>query len=136
MKVNPYPKEEAEQMALATYLDMRGFAWCHIPNEGRFDVAYLAKRKRLGVKKGFPDNLIFNQVCICENELWTIPVIGMAIELKRQKGGTASKEQIDWLDKLTKYRWIAIVAYGAQDAIKQIEKVYGIKEFYWKGRLL
>jgi hypothetical protein len=134
VKINLYPKENAEQMALARYLDMRGFLWCHVPNEGRFDVAYLAKRKRLGVKKGFPDNLIFNQICICKNELLTIPVIGMAIELKRQKDGTTSKkqtskEQINWLDNLTKYGWIAIVAYGAQDAIKQIEKAYG------KGRL-
>src|SRR4030042_3440667 len=84
-KRNLYPKEESEQMDLAVYLDTRGFIWCHIPNEGRFDVAYLAKRKRLGVKKGFPDNLIFRLTYRCGTG--HVVVVGMAIELKRQKGG-------------------------------------------------
>jgi len=123
MKINPYPKEEDEQMALATYLDTRHFLWCHVPNEGMFKPAYMQKRSRLGVKKGIPDVLIFDP--IYSDEVGGLRYFGMAIELKRQKGGVATLEQGHWLYQLEDKGWKVFLAHGKKEAVDEIEKVYG-----------
>jgi hypothetical protein len=58
-------KEDALQQALAKVLDslerLNLLRWCHVQNESRTaaSVGWYAKRKRLGVKAGIPDILIF-----------------------------------------------------------------------------
>ena len=111
---NKNPYEEDEQIKLAEYLDMKGYCWCHVPNEGKHKIQYYAKQKRLGVKKGVPDNFIFDVIDSYK---------GIAIELKRKKGGRVSKEQKEWLDKLENRGWLTRVCKGADEAIDWLEEL-------------
>ena len=69
----------------------------------------------MGVKAGVPDVLIF-----------TAPpgrpyARGVAIELKRQRGGTVSAKQSAWIDDLRASGWIAVVCKGAAAAIVTLQ---------------
>jgi len=68
------------------------------------------KAKALGVKKGVPDILIFEQP--------SDRIIGLAIELKREDGGCTTKEQRKFLEDLRNHGWATCVAHGAMKAIK------------------
>lgn len=114
--MNNTPKEEQDQMALAELLDRLGLDFIHVPNEIKSKPQYYSKRRRLGVKKGFPDNLIF-----------TVPPNfpgskGAVIELKRLNGGVVSEEQNEWIAKLAIQGWEVAICRGIDDAIKQLEK--------------
>ena len=65
--------EDALQIATARLLDSTGLVWTHVPNGGLRNKIVAAKLKRMGVKAGVPDVLIFNPAA--EN-------CGVAIELK------------------------------------------------------
>ena len=133
-----YPTEDKEQMDLAEYLNHRFgyFGWVHVPNQRWAKVQYLRKLAKMGVKKGFPDILIFeratyrdeviNGVFYHGKDIGDFRFVGMAIELKRQKGAKpiTSREQNNWLKALEQKGWAAVVAYGVQDAINKIEEVY------------
>jgi len=106
------PTEFEEQAKLAEYLDMQGYCWCHVPNGGNRDAKTGAKMKKQGVKPGVPDVLIFDHVGICN---------GVAIELKRQKGGKLRETQVEWLDKLDARGWYTTVCRGADEAIDWLE---------------
>ena len=41
---------------------------------------------------------------------------GVAIELKRQKGGTTSPEQREWLENLENHGWCCAVCKGWEEA--------------------
>lgn len=112
MPNNPY--EEDEQKKLAEYLDMKGYCWCHVPNEGKHKVQYRKKQASMGVKSGVPDVLIFDIVGDYR---------GIAIELKRQKGGRVSKTQKKWLKMLEDRKWLAKVCHGADEAINLLENL-------------
>jgi hypothetical protein len=119
---NPYPTEEKEHLTLAKYLNHRfgPYGWYHAANERIAKAHYLSKLKDKGTVAGFPDFLIFSM-----NRDISRGVAGMAIELKRQKYGRATDEQVRWLDELSSRGWIAVIANGAEDAIRQIEELYG-----------
>jgi hypothetical protein len=128
-KPNP-PTEDQEQMLLAEYLNNRfGYhGWVHVPNQRWAKVHYLRKLSKMGVKKGFPDILIFGRAMIpypkpCNRGKHLVD--GLALELKRQKGNRATLEQRIWLAWFGEHNWAQAVAYGAQDAITKIEEVYG-----------
>ena len=106
------PLEEDEQIKLAEYLDYNNYCWCHVPNGGARHPATGAKMKKQGVKPGVPDVLIFDHVGICN---------GVAIELKRQKGGKLRETQVEWLDKLDARGWYTTVCHGADEAIDWLE---------------
>jgi len=122
-----YPTEDEEQITLAVYLNRRfgRYGWIHVPNQRWAKVQYLKKLSAMGVKKGFPDILIFERVPYPDSGD-TIRFVGMAIELKRQEGGRLSNEQEDWILLLQEqHSWFTTVAYGAQDAINKIKEIYG-----------
>jgi len=105
------PTEDVEHLAVARYLNLLGVLWVHCPNEGKRSKAAGGRLKAMGMKAGFPDFLIldappYNHTCK-----------GVAIELKRQKGGKVSDEQRQWLDDLRHRGWMAEVMEGANDAI-------------------
>lgn len=122
-KKNTTPLESAEQSAL--------FQWAtnmeaEIPElwtlNGSMNGVRLAspgvrvKAKRQGVKKGFPDiNL----------PVTTESYAGLYIELKRQKGGTVSREQKEWLKVLNEHGYLAVVCRGCEDAKKTILEYLG-----------
>lgn len=83
----------------------------HIPNGGSRNRIEAHNLKLEGVKAGVPD--------IC------LPVPcgdyhGLYIELKRTKGGILSEAQKEWIDMLNERGYLAVVAKGANEAIKVI----------------
>ena len=111
IKKDIVPIEYDEQVKLAEYLDMKGYCWCHVPNGGNRNVVTGAKLKKQGVKPGVPDVLIFDSP-------------GIAIELKRKKGGRLRKSQKEWLRKLAARNWITNVCHGADEAIDWLEELF------------
>lgn len=107
------PTEAEEQIMVVQYLELRGHKFTAIPNETGSSME--AKRravrlKRQGVRKGFCDLVaIVNGTFI-------------AIEMKRQHGGTVSKEQKEWIDALNKAGIPARVCKGAKEAINFIKE--------------
>lgn len=84
MRGKAVPTEDQEQRIVAQFLDLLGFRWTHCPNEGKRNVVNGARLKASGMKKGCPDILIFDPIPDSE---W----VGVAIELKRSKGGKLSR---------------------------------------------
>lgn len=85
----------------------------HPPNGGSRHAAEAANLKRQGVRSGVPD--------IC------LPVPrggfhGLWIELKRDKYGKLSEPQRDYIRFLSDQGYKAGVCYGADEAIRAIEK--------------
>lgn len=130
------PLEDEETIAFHQWLQLQDIPHTHIPNEiGGSTPAMKAravKMKRMGTSKGFPDLLVF------------IPVYGVtggvdcyqlcAIEMKRQKGSTTTKEQKEWLKILAASGALSKVCKGAEDARKFVEsikkEINGDKEVY------
>jgi hypothetical protein len=104
------PTEEQEQEALCDWLRLNGIVFHHSPNEGKHAVQYRVKQARLGVSKGFPDIVIFD--CTIDG------FRGVAVELKRRKGGRVSDEQKWWMQRLEDREWAVRVCYGADEAIE------------------
>lgn len=104
---------------LAAWLDVMNLLWCHVPNGGARNLITGRRLKAEGVKRGVPDVLIF-----------TVPkplkASGVAIELKRLRGGIVTQEQKDWHTALKKVGWQVHVARGAVDAIDWLKTLgYG-----------
>ena len=79
----------------------------HIPNGGSRNVIEAKNLKRQGVKPGVPD--------IC------LPVPrwgwhGLFIELKRQKGGRATPEQMEYIEDLKDQGYAAQICHGFDEA--------------------
>jgi hypothetical protein len=111
------PTEEQEQLALVQWLELHKIRYTHVPNEGKHKVQYRAKQKRLGVKPGVPDILIFDRPPLSPEN------VGVAIELKRQKGGRVTPEQIAWLEDLKARGWAVAVCRGAMEAIRFLQEL-------------
>lgn len=107
--------EDNEQEAVVEYCELKHIVAVHIPNESKRSVAYGAKMKRMGLRKGFPDLFI--------------PTArhgfhGLFVELKVDKSGRVRPEQKAWRDYLNKQGYKALICYGAGEAIKEIEKYF------------
>lgn len=122
MATNPYinPPEDAEQQVLAKWLDMHRINWFHPPNGGHRNVIVASKLKAQGVKRGVPDVMIVDPPPAYPDN------VGTAIELKRRKGGTLTKEQKEWLAILDARGWAVAVCRGATEAIEFLKELgYG-----------
>lgn len=113
--VQPLTTEDNEQITIIEYCELKHIIAVHIPNESKRSVAYGAKMKRMGLRKGFPD--IF------------IPTArkgfyGLFIELKRDRKSRVSAEQTAWITYLNKQGYKALVCYGANEAINEIERYF------------
>jgi hypothetical protein len=117
------PREEWEEQAeVCDWLKARRVSYCHVPNGGKRsgprEGAFL---KRIGVKSGVPDLLIFSAPLRGwqgEALIGHVPR-GVAIEMKRTNGSRSdvSDNQAAWLKELAAHGWLVHVAYGASDAI-------------------
>ena len=96
----------------ARYLDRRGFLYTHAPLGGARDPKEAARLKAIGTKRGVPDFLIFDA-----------GPRGVAVEMKRERGGTVSLQQKAWIEALSEIGWNAFVARGAREAIERMEKL-------------
>lgn len=84
----------------------------HIPNESVGGQGWIIRNRQLGVKKGVPDLFL------------PIPMSGyhgLFIEMKA-RGGRVSPEQTRWIEALNQFGYLAVVAYGWEDARCQILK--------------
>jgi len=84
----------------------------HVANEGTGSAKRGMDMKALGLKAGFPDLFLFipkAQYC------------GLAIEMKKKKGGKVSIKQNEWIKRLNE-NYLAIVANGYEEAIENIIK--------------
>lgn len=73
-----------------------------IPNGGYRSKSAAMALKVEGVSPGVPDLFI--------------PSLKIFIEMKREKGGTVSLEQKDWIAYLESVGYTCIIAYGFEDA--------------------
>lgn len=112
--------EEHECRILCDWLNVWGVLYTHVPNGGsRSGAREGAKLKRLGLKAGVPDYLIFDVPKRLEAR-------GIAIEMKRRKGGATSQAQQQWIADLRDRGWLAKVCRGADDAIAWLRSLgYG-----------
>lgn len=120
-KPNLTPLESAEARTLMQYMQLRKLKFTHIKNEtGRPDSSGKIRNwqaiydKQDGVSAGFPDFAI------------VLPKIGLLIiELKREKGGTVSPAQLEWIEALNGCPGVAAhVCKGAGASIECIESYY------------
>ena len=124
-KTTRVPLEEDEQMAFVQWCHLNDIIVHHSGNEIGGSTQAMKTRamkmKKMGTSKGFPDLLVF------------IPVYGVAggvdcyqmcaIEMKRKKGSTTSKEQKEWLEILQASGAMSAVCKGADEAIKFVEAI-------------
>lgn len=83
----------------------------HIPNEGKRKRKTGGNLVRAGLKKGVPD------ICV---PVARLGMHGLYIELKKDKKGKVSEEQIDWIRRLSNQKYLATVCFGADEAIELI----------------
>lgn len=112
---NTQPTEQREMHILATYLDLKGLLWLHIPNEGKRSPRQGALLKRLGLKAGAPDAIILQRSPAHHRYAM--------VELKRRDGGRVSKEQVAFLNRAEQHGWHCYVAHGAGDAIEWLKSL-------------
>ena len=79
----------------------------HIPNEGRRSLRYGRELIAQGMRKGVPDIFIASPAR---------HYAGLFIEMKRCDGGKLSKEQKNWLDRLNRAGYLAVVCNGWEEA--------------------
>jgi hypothetical protein len=73
------------------------------------------KMARTGYVKGFPDLFIYEP----RGEYH-----GLAIEMKKEKGGTASPEQKRWQEQLRNRGYCSYICKGKDEAIKIIDEYF------------
>lgn len=107
------PTEHQEQSLVIQYCNLRKIPIFHIPNGSYKSVTARTKSKQEGLKAGVPDLMI--------------PVAkgnyhGLFIEMKRVKKSKVLVQQLKWIELLNKQGYKAIVCYGSNMAIKEIEE--------------
>lgn len=113
-------KEESLQIAVATYLNLQypHVFWCHIANERQTSPQRGAKLKKMGVRAGMPDVMIFFESWI--KAATKIDYYGLAIELKI-KPNKPTENQYKCLDELISNGWKTKVCYSFDEAKEVID---------------
>ncbi len=89
-----------------------GALYCASAGGMRTSYLQAVKMKRTGYVKGFPDLFIYEP----RGEFY-----GLAIEMKKEKGGTASPEQKWWRDELRIRKYESYICKGSDEAIEIIK---------------
>ena len=117
--------EEQEQIAFVEWLRANKILHFHCPNEVGGQNKSLrvraVKMKRMGVSKGVPDLFVFIPVSGINGRVDSYQPL--AIEMKRRKGSTTSKEQKEWLKVLELAGIPSRVCKGCEEAIKFVEEI-------------
>lgn len=122
--VRLYPTEEQEQTVVMHWAAMMEGRWpelrllFHIPNGGKRTKTEAARFRAAGVRSGVPD-LFLPCACGGYHGLW--------IEMKAV-GGRVSAEQARWLRELQAAGYLCRVCYGADAAIKELERYMQMRE--------
>ena len=117
------PTEHLEQVRLVNWLNQKEILYCAIPNGARTSMAQAKKLKAEGLKAGAPDLLIFTSPkklgVQLEGAVWKA-YHSVAVEMKKQSGGTQSKVQKEWQFNLEECGWIYLLCKGYEDAKKKL----------------
>ncbi len=113
----PRPTEEEEQGVVKQFCELCKITLVHIPNEGKRSYIAGAKLKAIGMQKGFPDLFVPE----ARNGFH-----GLFIEMKRDRTRKPTKEQKEWITLLNEKGYLAVVCYGAAEAIEQIRSYMGV----------
>ena len=114
------PESEANQQEIVIkYLRLTYPEALYCASAGGMRTSYLQaiKMKRTGYVKGFPDLFIYEP----RNEY-----NGLAIEMKKEKGGVASPEQKRWQEQLRNRGYASYICKGKEEAIKIIDEYFAI----------
>lgn len=119
------PYEEDEQIAFVQWCRLQGITVHHSGNEiggsTRAVKARAIKMKKMGTSKGFPDLLVFIPIAGATGDIDSYQMC--AIEMKRRKGGSVSKEQKHWLEVIQASGAMCAVCHGADEAIGFIDAI-------------
>lgn len=102
--------QEQRQLIQWCRTDPRAQFLFHIPNESVGGQGWLVRNRQMGVKNGVPDLML------------PIPAggyHGLFVEMKKE-GGRLSPEQKKWISALNQLGYLAVVAYGWEDARNKI----------------
>ena len=114
------PESEANQQEIVIkYLRLAYPNALYCASAGGMRTSYLQaiKMKRTGYVKGFPDLFIYEP-----NQDY----YGLAIEMKKEKGGVASPEQKSWQEQLRNRGYASYICKGNEEAIKVIDEYFSI----------
>lgn len=114
------PDSEANQQEIVVkYLRLSYPKVLYCASAGGMRTSYLQaiKMKRTGYVKGFPDLFIYEP-----NQDYK----GLAIEMKKEKGGVASPEQKWWQEQLRNRGYASYICKGSKEAIKVIDEYFTI----------
>lgn len=112
--------EQAAQKIVCQWLDLRRLLYCHVPNGGKRSAIEAKIFRSLGVKPGVPDILIFDPPRRSGG------YVGVALELKRERGGRVSDYQAQWHRDLADRGWLVRCYGGSHAAIDWLESIYGL----------
>ena len=109
-------EEEQEQARFVRWCNYNGIVCHHSPNEiggSTWVLKYRAiKMKVMGTSKGFPDLIVY----LPKKKQFLI------IEMKKCKGGYASKEQKEWLKRFEDSGIPQKVCHGSDEAIAFVKQ--------------
>jgi hypothetical protein len=108
---------------LAIWLDRRNILYTHVPNGGFRNAKEASIFRRMGVKRGVPDYLIFTPPPGNQLNGNDDVIVGVALEMKRATGGAISAPQKRWRYKLEELSWISFVCYGHEQAIERLTEL-------------
>jgi hypothetical protein len=112
------PTEHQEQVALMQWAALHAtkypdLKWLYaVPNGARTSMSTAKKLKAEGLRKGYPDIGL---------DVARGGYHGLRIELKRQKGGRVSPEQIEWHGRLREQGYYCVTAAGCHAAAWALE---------------
>jgi hypothetical protein len=112
------PESEANQQEIVIkYLRLAYPYVLYCASAGGMWTSYLQaiKMKRTGYVKGFPDLFIYEP-----NQDYH----GLAIEMKKEKGGVVSPEQKSWQEQLRNRGYASYICKGNEEAIKVIDEYF------------
>ena len=122
--VRIYPTEEEEQTVVMHWATIAAGRWpelrllFHIPNGGKRTKSEAVRFRAAGVRSGVPDLFL-----PCARGGYH----GLWIEMKAV-GGRVSAEQERWLRELLAAGYLCRVCYGADEAIKELERYMQMRE--------
>jgi VRR-NUC domain len=116
--------EHQEQATVCDWLRAHRVVYFAVPNGGSRSAVAGARLRRIGLKAGVPDLVILSAPA----KGWVSESFrGVAVEMKRAKGGVVSPLQDVWLEQMKACGWATAVAHGADAAIEFLKSLgYGV----------
>lgn len=110
------PLESISQETVAAWLDAKKVFYSATVAGAFLHPATFTRLKRMGLKRGVSDILIFDPPPAYGNAYK-----GVCLEMKRRKGSVVSDDQLAWLSEMSKRGWLTVVAKGEDEAISVLE---------------